>query len=105
MSDAWFEAQGGNGAVLDVPKLFDGPAADAVWEVVAAGALVSVGLSSDGGALAVTVTADGRWRREWFRDPETMVEWLTGAREAVESVYRTRESASSGRRSRGRSRP
>lgn len=77
MSD-WFE-DGAAGAALDVPGMFTPSVLDAYLDVVRAGALVSVGLTSDGGALGVTVTSDGRWKREYFRDEDALSTWLLGA--------------------------
>lgn len=99
MSD-WFE-DGGTGNAVDVAKLMDSGAPEVAWRIVEAGALVSVGRTSDGGALGVTVTMDGRWRREYFRDSEELVSWLLGAAEAVEAEAE-RLVASSGKRSRSR---
>lgn len=102
---SWFEEQGAGGKV-DVVALMDSGVPEVLWRIVEAGALVSVGRTSDGGALGITVTLDGRWRREYFRDSEEATSWLLGAAEAVEAESE-RLSASSGRgsRSRGRQRP
>lgn len=81
MSD-WF-ADSGNGSPVDVAALLDSGGNDVIAAIVAAGALVSIGTTSDGGALGITVTLDGRWRREYFRESEPMVEWLTSAAHAV----------------------
>lgn len=59
--------------------MFDSGAPALLAACVAMGALVSVGTTSDGGALGVTVTLDGRWRREYFRDTEALNDWLTEA--------------------------
>ena len=100
MADDWFDA-GGHGAAVDVPGLLDSPGADGLWECVAAGALVSLGRTSDGGALGVTVTVDGRWRREYFRDAEDLATWVTEAIPAVREACEA-ASASSARRKRTR---
>lgn len=99
MSD-WFAGNGGGHAV-DVLALLDSNGFDTLKAAVAAGALLSLGLTSDGGALGVTVTVDGRWRREYFRDAETLEAWAAGALEAVETAVAAR-AASSGPRSRSR---
>jgi hypothetical protein len=99
MSD-WFD-EGGTGAPIDITKLLDSEMTTLLGDIVGLGALVSMGKTSDGGALGVTVTLDGRWRREYFRDVETAVNWLEGARAAVESSLRSAP-ASSGRRTRQR---
>lgn len=84
MSD-WFD-DAGNGSRVDVGKLLGGLANDAVAEMVQAGALVSLSTTSDGGALGCTVTVDGRWRREYFRDEDELLAWLAQAVAAVHSA-------------------
>jgi hypothetical protein len=83
MADDWFD--GGSGSPCDVPALLDGTGVlEALAGIVSLGALVSLGTTSDGGALGVTVTVDGRWRREYFRDGEALVTWTAQALEAVQ---------------------
>jgi hypothetical protein len=43
--------------------------------MVQQGALLSLSVTSDGGALGITITIDGRWRREYFRDAEQLALW------------------------------
>jgi hypothetical protein len=100
MSD-WFDG-GGSGRSVDVAALFDGPALEAFQEVVQVGALLGLGTTSDGGALGVTITVDGRWRREYFRDSEELVMWLAEALPAVRSAVEA-SAASSVQRKRTRS--
>lgn len=99
----WLDGAG-NGSAIDIPAMFDGQLGDMVAEVCATGALVGLGLTSDNGALGITVTVDGRYRREYFRDGESGAEWLTAGlddiRSAVEVARASR--ASSGTRKRGR---
>jgi hypothetical protein len=92
----WFEGAG-SGAPLDVVKMADGLVGEGLWTLVGAGALVSLGLTSDGGALGVTVTVDGRWRREYFRDDETLLAWIAEAIPAVQSA-KGHEAPSGGQR-------
>jgi len=77
MSD-WLD-QGGSGNPVDVAAVMDSKCAELAWRVVQAGALLSFGRTSDGGALGVTVTVDGRWRRDYFRSDEELLSWLEGA--------------------------
>jgi len=93
MSD-WFAGRG-DGQALDVVALLDSALPAVISEIVQAGALVSMGTTSDGGALGVTVTLDGRWRREYFRDQDELMSWLLEARLAVDSAA-DRSPASSG---------
>jgi hypothetical protein len=94
---SFFDEQG-SGSAVDVDKLMDSGVPSLLWRIVNAGGLVSVGKTSDGGALGVTVTLDGRWRREYFRDSDEAVDWLLRAAEAVEAEA---PAASSGSRSHG----
>lgn len=96
----WFD-EAGNGDPVDVVALLDSGVPVLVGRIVSAGALVSIGTTSDGGALGITVTLDGRWRREYFRDSEAASEWLMLALAAVEDEA-GRQPASSGRRKRSR---
>lgn len=96
MSD-WFE--GASGQAVDVAALVDGTGVvEVIAAIVAAGALVSLGTTSDGGALAVTVTVDGRWRREYFREPEQLNAFLFEAKAAVEGAAQSRPASSGSRR-------
>lgn len=79
----WFDGAG-NGAQVDVVKMLDGHCGTGLFQIVDAGALVSMGKTSDGGALGVTVTVDGRWRREWFRDEDELLAWIAEALPAVQ---------------------
>jgi len=99
MSD-WFDGPG-SGVPVDVASLWDSEGAELLWRCAAAGALVSVGTTSDGGACSVTVTLDGRWRRGYFREAEQLIDWLKEAVAAVESApARSDASPASRRRSR-----
>lgn len=99
MADDWFDG-GGSGSPCDIPALLDSePVQSALFAMLAAGALVSLGATSDGGALGLTVTVDGRWRREYFRDTDELRSWLA---EALPAVRQACESASSARRKRPR---
>lgn len=102
MSD-WFDNTG-RGSPVDVAAVMDSGAPECLWRLVAGGALVSVGTTSDGGALGVTVTLDGRWRREYFRDSEELTSWLLEAAAAVDGARAAAPPAASTarrRRSRG----
>lgn len=100
----WLD-EGGSGVPVDVLSLMDSNAGPLIYEVVATGALVSMGVTADGGALGVTVTVDGRWRREFFRDSEELADWLRlglpDIEAAVASARQARASSSGPRRRRG----
>ena len=82
-------------------KLLDGLLAQGIAELVDAGALVSLGTTSDGGALSVTVTADGRWRREYFREEDELLAWIA---EAIPAVHAAKGTEAPPRAPRGRAR-
>ena len=82
--------------------MFDSKAEEMVLALVGMGALVSMGLTSDGGALGLTVTVDGAWRREYFRDTSSLVDWLEEAMAPVADACGAARASSAGRgRSRG----
>lgn len=85
MAGDWFDGAGSGNAV-DVAELLDGLGSQGLRELVEAGALVSLGTTSDGGALGLTVTVDGRYRREYFRRQDEMLLWIAEALPAVEAA-------------------
>lgn len=97
---SWFD-EDGSGSPVDVLALMDSGVPEVLWRIVSAGALVSLGRTSDGGALGITVTLDGRWKRDYFRDSDEAMSWLLVAAEAVEAEA-DRPAASSGSRRRTR---
>ncbi len=102
MSD-WFDG-GGNGSPVDVAKLLDAEATGVLWDMVGMGALVSLGTTSDGGALGVTVTVDGRWRRTYVRDAEDLASFVSEALPAVRAATSGRAASSAPRSRQRRSR-
>lgn len=61
-------------------EVFDGANVERILALVDMGALVSLSRSRDGGACGCTVTVDGKWERQWFRDAAQAAlqldEWL-----------------------------
>lgn len=104
MAEDWF-ASGGNGVPVDVLALFDSEIPAVLAELASIGALVSFGTTRDGGALGVTVTVDGRWRRGYFRDSDEALSWLAEAvpavRSACEAMAASSERGARSRRGRG----
>lgn len=78
----WFDGERSN-ALVDVVELMDGGAAVNLFRCVQNGALVSIGMTRDGGAVSVTVTLDGKWRREYFHDEDQLTLWTESAANAV----------------------
>lgn len=93
-----FFDEAGNGKRVEVHSLLDSKCGDLVHEIVALGAMVSLSLTSDGGALGVTVTMDSKWRREYFRNEEELLAWLQMAFEAVETAAGQTSASPGGRR-------
>jgi hypothetical protein len=97
----WFDG-GGNGSPVDVAKLLDSEATGALFDMVRMGALVSLGTTSDGGALGITVTVDGRWRRSYVRDAEDLASFVSEAMPAVRAATEGRHASAAPRqRTRG----
>lgn len=97
---SWFDDEAG-GSAVDVAVLMDSQVPDLLWQLVTDGALVSIGRTSDGGAVGVTVTLDGRWKRGYFRSVEDALDFLGPACTAV-SEEAARLAASPGSRKRPR---
>lgn len=99
----WFDT-GALGGLVDVLALLDGQGVvEGIGHLVEAGALVSIGCTSDGGALGLTVTLDERRKREYFRSVDDLRDWLAEAVPAVRQMAEGR-TASDARRSRQRRR-
>ncbi len=81
MSD-WFDGDRGN-ALVDVAEMMADGADVNLFRCVQAGALVSIGMTRDGGAVSVTVTLDGKWRREYFHNSDQLTLWSEDAAGAV----------------------
>lgn len=94
---SWLKGNG-NGGAIDVTELLgDVDAAKALCELVQLGPLVSLGTTSDGGALGVTVTVDGEYRRDYFRNRDELMAWLAEAIPGVEAAISTPRPSAAGR--------
>lgn len=92
-----------NGSRADVTAILDSKAWEQLQLFILEGALVSMGLTSDGGALGITITVDGDWDREYFRDGEQLTLWVEESAAAVlEACAAKTRAASSARRTRRR---
>jgi len=78
----WFDGDRGN-ALVDVVGMMSEGADVNLFRCVQSGALVSIGMTRDGGAVSVTVTLDGKWRREYFHDSDQLTLWSESAADAV----------------------
>lgn len=81
----WFDGAG-SGQRVDAVAILTSHPGEGIAALVDAGALVSLSMTSDGGALGVTVTVDGRFRREYFRNEDDLNTWLAEAIPAVQAA-------------------
>lgn len=85
-AESWLSGNGNGGEVDVVELLGDTVAGKAIGELVQTGALVSIGTTRDGGALGITVTVDGEWRRDYFRNREEMLAWFAEAIPGIQAL-------------------
>lgn len=83
--DDFFTA-GGRGVPVDVAALMDSKAANLMGELCDLGCLLSLGTTRDGGALGVTITMDGRWRREYVRTVDELLAFLNEGLDGVRAL-------------------
>lgn len=102
MAGDWFSQQA-QGSTVAVGDVLAGEAWDHALTLLELGCLVSFSKSRDGGALSCTVTHDGQWRREWFRNAEDLAVWLGHGVQAVSALAKGPPSGGSVQRLRGRS--
>lgn len=100
------EGRRGGGGHVEISAVLDGKCLSGLFALAEHGALVSFSKSRDGGAVAVTVTWDGEWEREWFRDSESALPVIEAWERVVGDLASARPAASEPvtrqRRSRGR---
>lgn len=73
-------------AAVDVAAMLDATASERIASLVAAGCLVSIFRTSDGGALGIQVTLDGEVEKEYHRLPEELADWLAEVDQAVAEI-------------------
>lgn len=104
MPGDWFDGAG-DGREVDAVALLDSVSWERLRQLIDLGAMLTFAKSSDGGALGVTITVDGRWRREYFRDGEALDTWTEEAMVPVSRACEVRRSSGEGakrtRRTRG----
>lgn len=66
------------GGHLDVRAFFDSGVLEGITRIIDLGCMVSLGSTRDRGAIGVTVTQDGEWEKEYFRNAADAIEWLEG---------------------------
>jgi len=82
--DDFFNARK-TGEAVNLPDCLDATFTEFLIQLVDAGALVSVGTTRDGGALSLTVTYDGEWRREYLTSSDEIHEYMKFAAVSVEA--------------------
>lgn len=87
--DGWmhdfFKGQG-RGSAVDVASMLDSEAPALMGAIVQCGALLGLATTRDGGALSVTLTWDGEYRREYFRETEDLMAFLKEALPVFEEL-------------------
>lgn len=86
------------GAVVDPATVLEPGVVGRLHELLALGALVSFGLSRDGGSMSATVTYNGEWDREWFRDPVELGAWFRDTARLIEAFRAANPPATGGQR-------
>lgn len=79
----WFDQDRATGDPLDPAIVVEAGNVGAILDVVRLGAMVSVSLTRDEGAVRIAVTNDGKSKAEYFRDPMELGSWLVNAHKAV----------------------
>lgn len=97
MAGSWLDG-GGNGKAVDVVGIVAEVGADGLMQLVESGALLSLGTTSDGGALGITVTIDGEWRREYVRNADELRAYLAEAVPAVADLTAGSRPSAEGRK-------
>lgn len=92
-------------AVVSAGDVLTGEVQARVLGLVDVGCLVSLSRSRDGGAVAITVTADGEWEREWFRSAADAVIKLDEWAGLLEDTRAGSPATSDQRPRRGRTKP
>lgn len=88
MAGSWLQGNGSRSEV-DVHEMIGPQQTKGLLDMIAAGALVSLGTTRDGGTLGITVTIDGEWRREYVRNVDELDAYLAEAVPGVEDALAT----------------
>jgi hypothetical protein len=74
------------GATVDTKSFLDSHIPERIAELLDMGVLVSLGTTRDRGAISITVTRDGEFDREYFRDSVEASEYLQRAADAIRAM-------------------
>jgi len=79
-------SDGTKSSVIDCAAFFDSGIPGLVAGLLQMGVLVAIGTTRDRGAVSITITSDGAFDREYFRDSSTAEDYLRGADEALRAM-------------------
>lgn len=82
--------EGPSSGPIDVQGILDSELPKQVGRLMEMGVLVSLGTTRDRGAMSITVTQDGDWAREYFRNSMDAYEWLERAIQILSERERSR---------------
>jgi hypothetical protein len=77
---------GAKPSVIDVGAFFDSGVPQLCAELLSMGVLVSLGTTRDRGAVSITITTDGAFDREYFRNSSDAEDYLRNAGEALRGM-------------------
>jgi hypothetical protein len=75
--------KGSSSSLVDIRAFMDSDVPQLSAAVLDLGCLLSLGTTRDGGAVSITITHEGEWDREYFRDSVEASDWLRGAAEIL----------------------
>lgn len=70
---------GRNGSTIDAVAFMDSGVPERIGKLVSMGLLVAIGSTRDRGAISIQLTHDGESEREYFRQTDEAVDWLSHA--------------------------
>jgi hypothetical protein len=82
LSEDFFNGSNGK-APVDIHAIMDSDLPGLIANIVSLGVLVSIGTTRDRGAFTITITSDGKYRREYFQDSTDAADFVRGARAAL----------------------
>lgn len=95
---AWTERAKKRGGDCKPSDVVNAAAVDVLHHLLESGALVSFGMARDGGSLSCTITFEGEWDRDWFREPDALVDWMADSYSAICEAVAARPPATGGNR-------
>jgi hypothetical protein len=78
---------GSGPSVCDVRAFMDSSIPELIAGLLEMGVLVSIGTTRDRGAISITITADGEFDREYFRESSEAADYLRRAADALRTRF------------------